>query len=71
MTISLGLAITIEAQADAVGSFGMELNSKKLSVVTVTIIAKLAICKTLTIKFQTLRFCTVTWFSWLDTGRLK
>ena len=42
MTISLGLAITIEEQADAVGSFGMELNSKKLSVVTVTIIVELA-----------------------------
>ena len=42
MTISLDLAITIEEQASAVESFGMELNSRKLSVVTVTIIVELA-----------------------------
>ena len=42
MTISLELAITIEEQASAVVSFGMELNSRKLSVVTVTIIVELA-----------------------------
>ena len=42
MIISLDLAITIEEQASAMESFGMELNSRKLSVVTVTIIVELA-----------------------------
>lgn len=42
MIISLDLAITIVGQVDAVESFGMELNFKKLSVVTVTIIVELA-----------------------------